>query len=187
MLFDITKKKKNELNHISQNCNSVRYVSSQDEYLKKNLPKYERNSTCIHYTSNGRFALDDLVIHYARAISPAHVIISSFNISLTAARKLIRAHDCGILASSAFILNSQKAYSFRAGVNMLNGRFPLTLTRIHAKVAILNNGDDYITIVTSGNLSSNNNIERGTIHFDRDTYKFDYTWMIQLLNYTAQS
>ncbi len=182
MLFDINEKSKEgkdiRTSFFTNNHKAI-YISSQDEYLHKKLKNTDlsNNNDAIHFKSDGRFGLHDLIIFYAHRIEKANCIVSSFNISSEAARKFIRVSDLGFFYSLKFILNIQKRHNFKKALNILNRRFPIHFMRIHAKVAVIWNGKYNITIITSGNLSSNQNEERGIIFFDKKTFDFDYKKM----------
>ena len=152
------------------------YISSQDKYLGNALKNCDFSKD-IHYTSNGRFSFTDLIIHQAKRLGSANIICSSFNISTIAARKLLRAQDCGLFLSMRIILNKNKRSNFKEACNMIEGSFDVRYTNIHAKVAVLWNPNRFLTIVTSGNLSSNNNIERGVISFSKENFDFDRNWL----------
>jgi len=181
-LFDILKEdneNSNERLNLMQNSHAVMFVSSQDDYLRKHLVDYEltAGNTAIHFTSNGRFALHDLIIFYARQLNGANVIAESFNVSEEAARKFLRAWDKGFFHSLKFILNSQKKHNFIKAVKLMEGRFPMHFRKRHSKCAVIWNSEYHITIISSGNLSSNQNEERGVIFFDKQTFDFDYKRM----------
>ncbi len=177
MLFNAFEKKEeaDPLNYFIGN-HSAYFISSQNDYLSKHLKNVNKHDV-IHFNSNGRFALHDIVIYYAAKLNGAHVLVSSFNLSQEAAGKFVRAWDFGKFKSLRFILNLQKKSNFIKALRIIEGKFPIKFTNIHAKVALIWNDDEYITVVTSGNLSSNNNIERGMIFFDKSTFDFDYKWM----------
>jgi len=180
MLFDSEKepKERDTLNKFTNN-HSAYFISSQNDYLSKHLKHFDLSKTndVIHFTSNGRFALHDIIIFYADRLKQADVIVSSFNLSVEAARKFIRAWDFGKFKSLRFILNMQKRSNFIKALRMVDGKFPIKFMNIHAKVALIWNEDYHITVITSGNLSSNNNIERGMIFFDKQTFDFDFKRM----------
>lgn len=180
MLFDKKddKPKKDNFNKFINN-HSAYFISSQNDYLSKQLKYYNLSKTndVIHFTSNGRFALHDIIIFYADRLKQADVIVSSFNLSVEAARKFIRAWDFGKFKSLRFILNMQKRSNFIKALRMIDGKFPVKFMNIHAKVALIWNEEYNITVITSGNLSSNNNIERGMIFFDKQTFDFDFKRM----------
>jgi len=173
MLFDgFERKEKSDFNMFIGN-HSAYFISSQNDYLSKNLKHCYDNDT-IHFTSNGRFSLTDLIIYYATKMNGANCMVSSFNISQESARKLVRAWDFGKFKSLRFILNNQKKSNFIKALKIIEGKFPIRFTNIHAKVAVLWNESKKITVVMSGNLSANNNIERGMIFHDPLVFDFDY-------------
>jgi hypothetical protein len=186
MLFDISPKEKQspDLNFDVQR-HSAGFISSQNDYLSKYLKEIETDHDVIHFTSNGRFALHDLIIFYAKKIGLCNVIVSSFNISVEASNKILKAWNQGSFSSFAMILNSQKKHNFIKSVRILENKIPMKFIPVHAKVAILWNDAHYITIVSSGNLSSNGNTERGFIFFDKHTFDFDYQWMHKII-YTTK-
>lgn len=182
MLFQPDKKQnKSNTNKFTKGGTAGNFIGSAHDYLRKHLEQYGTDQTdTIHFTSNGRFALHDIIIYYAKQIELANIIVSSFNVSVPAARKIIRAYDYGLFSSFRFILNAQKRSNFINAIRLIDGKFMIKFTAVHAKVALIYNKTHNITVVTSGNLSSNNNIERGYIAFDKQTFDFDYAWMTGL-------
>jgi len=158
------------------------FISSQDEYLSKHLRNidYKKSGETYHFTSNGRFALHDIAIHIASKLENAEVTLTSFNVSVIAAKLLLRAWDKGFFKSLRFVLNAQKKSNFKNALQLIEGKFPISYKPIHAKVALIRSGEHYITVVTSGNLSSNGNIERGFISTSKAIYDFDNEWISQL-------
>ncbi len=183
MLFEINDIEK-EIENIqfSKINHSANFISSQNDYLSKHLRNIDFNekNKNYHFTSNGRFALHDIVIHIANGITDANSIITSFNISVIAAKSLIRAWDKGIFTSLSFVLNAQKKHNFKEAIKLIDGKFPIAFTAIHAKVALIWNKKQFITIITSGNLSNNNNYERGIISTSRKVFEFDKNWIDEL-------
>jgi len=181
MLFEISDKKKNEksASHFSPIQNHpATFISSQDDYLNRYLKGIEwEENKMWHFTSNGRYALHDLVIYLANKMASPNCIVTSFNLSVLAAKALLRAWDKRTFNSLELVLNAQKKHNFKNSVLLLDGKIPMTFTRIHAKVALIWNGEKYFTIITSGNLSSNNNIERGIISTCREIFEFDKKWI----------
>jgi len=155
------------------------FISSADDYLSK----YVRGIDLLvpdktyHFTSNGRFALHDMVINFADKLPQTNCIVCSFNMSVIAAKSFIRAWDKALFNSLAFVLNAQKRHNFEDAVKLLDGKFEMKFASIHAKVALLWTGEQHITIVTSGNLSNNNNIERGFISTSKEIFEFDKAWI----------
>lgn len=179
MLFELHSKPAEDNSKLLVNSHSANFISSQNDYLHKLLKHTDitNDNTAIHFTSDGRFALHDLIIFYARKLEKANVIVSSFNLSQDAARKFIRAWDFGLFNSLKLILNIQKKSNFIKAVRLVEGKFPMKFIKIHSKVAVIWNEYYNITIITSGNLSSNNNQERGVIFFDKKTFDFDFKRM----------
>jgi hypothetical protein len=155
------------------------FVSSQDDYLSKHLRGIEWTiqDKNYHFTSNGRFALHDILIHIAARMETPQCIVTSFNLSEIAAKLFIRAWDKGLFKSLAFVLNAQKKSNFADAVKLIEGKFPIVFASIHAKVGLLWNENQMITVITSGNLSSNQNIERGMISTTKDIFEFDKKWI----------
>jgi len=184
MLFDLDNPESQiSTNHFSEINHPARFISSQDDYLSKHLRKinFDEKNKNYHFTSNGRFALHDIVIFCANKIGGANAYITSFNISVIAAKSLVRAWDKGIFKYLAFVLNAQKKHNFKEAINLIEGKFPIKFTAIHAKVALIWNDKQFITVITSGNLSNNNNYERGVISTSKSVFNFDKKWIGDLL------
>jgi len=178
MLFDINAERKKPLqpNTLLIKKVETNFFSQQEEFLRKYLHNVDYSKT-NQFWSNGKFALHDLIIYFARLHSPAHVFVSSFNLSVEAANKFLNASDKGYFKSLKLLLNSQKKNNYLKAVKLLEGKFPMGFSQIHAKVALIWNDSIKIGIVTTGNLSSNGNLERGFIYFDKKTFEFDKSVM----------
>jgi len=189
MLIETNKEVASSVNNsvFSEN-HPAAFISSQDDYLSKQLRgiDFTDKDKTWHFTSNGRFALHDILIHIAARMEAMECIGTSFNLSVIAAKLFIRAWDTGLFKSLSFILNAQKRHNFDDAVKLIEGKFPMVFTSIHAKVGLLWNENTFITVVTSGNLSNNNNIERGFISTSKDVFYFDKMWIDGLLSRNAK-
>ncbi len=150
-------------------------IQIRTKHLRK-IDLNEKNKN-YHFTSNGRFALHDIVIFCANKIGNANAYVTSFNISVIASNSFIRAWDKGIFKSLSFVLNAQKKHNFKNAIDLIEGKFPIKYASIHAKVALVWNEKQFITIITSGNLSNNNNYERGIISTSKSVFNFDKKWI----------
>ena len=173
MLFDINKEKKKKkgtnISKFSEIESENVYLDSSNKYLSKKLKEFDRSKS-IHFTSNGRFSLDDMIIYFARNMNNPDCLISSFNISKEAARNLLNAKNKHYINSLRLLLNGRKQQQFKDAVDILKHFAKIKFIAIHAKVALIYTNKEFVTIITSGNLSSNNNIERGCIFFDKERW-----------------
>lgn len=180
MLFDTQKETRSAFQEsFFSTDHPANFISSQDDYLSKHLRgiDWTIQDKNYHFTSNGRFALHDILIHIAARMETPECIVTSFNLSEIAAKLFIRAWDKSIFKSLAFVLNAQKKSNFADAVKLIEGKFPIVFSSIHAKVGLLWNEKQFITVITSGNLSSNQNTERGMISTAKDIFEFDKTWI----------
>ena len=184
MLFDITENKTESsfsgsfvpINHPAD------FISSQDDYLSNHLKhiNWLQGDKMYHFTSNGRYALHDLIIHLAGKLESPDCIVTSFNLSVLAAKAFSRAWDKRTFKSIRLVLNAQKKSNFIDAIKLLEGKFPMSFAKIHAKVGLIWNREYYFTIVTTGNLSSNNNIERGFVSTSKKIFDYDKQWISSL-------
>ncbi len=194
MLFDINQIKEQPIEENEEFLEEIPakkniFISSHDQYLSKKLKDIDFSKPDInfHFTSNGEFGLHDIIIHIANKIGKCDVIITSFNISEKAAKKLIRAWDNEIFKSLKFALNGVKSASSKKGLNLIKDKFEIAYVQIHAKVALLSTEKNKIVIITTGNLSNNHNYERGIITTDPKIYDFDSKWISELFNRNDKS
>lgn len=185
MLFDKARETNNQSSTLELMNHPASFISSQDDYLSKYLKGIDWTEANMnyHFTSNGRFALHDMLIHIASKMDGAGCTVTSFNLSELAAKMFIRAYDKGIFKSLRFALNAQKKSNFADAVKLLEGKFEMIFTNIHAKVGLLWNEKQFITIITTGNLSSNNNIERGIISTAPNIFEYDKNWTDELFEH----
>lgn len=157
------------------------YLSSQDEYLNKYLSSVDFKKP-VHFLSDGRFSLHDLIYFFIKQTGPANVIVSSLSLSNSASILFRRAFDNYRFLSLRIILNAQKRHHSKKGYSNLKTAALIKFADIHDKVACISNEKFKISIVTSSNLTRNQNKEAGVIFFDFDTYDFYYKFLNNVFN-----
>lgn len=136
----------------------------------------------IHFWNQSHFSLHDLIIYFANRKGPVHLIASSFNLSERAAKNLLQAQQKGAFHTVKLVLNKQKSWSFSDAAKLLENYASIKYYKNHSKVACLWNDTFYCSIVYTGNLSNNKNLERGFISFKKDIFKYDYNRLSEIFN-----
>lgn len=127
----------------------------------------------IHaYSTDGRYALHHLIRDVARQIGPCHLLVTSHSLSVKAALKLNWMMDERYFDSAQIVVNNKQRRLYKRALNLLHDDFVVVYQSVHAKMAFLWNKKAHITILHTGNLSENNNIETGLILDNEKTFDF---------------
>jgi len=152
-----------ELSYLNDNC----------QYLGKYLRNVDFSSkNPVHFLSDGRFSLQDVILFFLSKETLSDVTISSLSISEVAARNFLLAKRKLLIENLSLVLNVQKKHLSTKGISILRSFASMKFVHIHAKLGLIKNEMDTITILTSSNLTRNENRECGVIFFDKPT--FDY-------------
>lgn len=120
----------------------------------------------IHYWSNARFNLVQLMLYIIAQTGPAHIIMSSYSFSAESVSTLKHKQEKGELLSARFLIDNRVRSLSPKPFEQLTSSFPgcVRCTSIHAKVVCIWNDNWKISVVCSQNATSNPKLERGTIH-----------------------
>jgi len=126
-----------------------------------------------HYYSDGNFNLIRLIFHLLKQTGPAHVFMSTYSISQQSLEKVQNALNKKDLLSIRFLIDNRVKVMSPKPFQMLRQSFTYRCISLHAKVALLENDDWKISIVTSQNATDNPKLERGVIFTDDRIFNFD--------------
>ena len=133
--------------------------ASSIKFFKSYLGAIEKNKH-YHFWSGGQWNMQDLLVYVLGITGPANVYLTTYAISEDAVISLINLRDKKAIRDLQCIFDykckEQKGKSYLLARN----NFSVTLSRIHAKVSIIENADWKITITGSANWTRNPRAER---------------------------
>ena len=129
-----------------------------------------------HFYSSGSFNLIQLIFYILKQTGPAHLLLTTYSISMDSITALHRKVEAGELLSVRFLIDNRVRSISPKPFDYLVTTFPdsYRCLALHAKVALLYNEDWKITVVGSQNATHNPKLERGIIHTGTDIFDFDY-------------
>lgn len=129
-----------------------------------------------HFYSSGSFNLIQLIFYILKQTGPAHLLLTTYSISMDSITALHRKVEAGELLSVRFLIDNRVRSISPKPFDYLVTTFPdsYRCLALHAKVALLYNEDWNITVVGSQNATHNPKLERGIIHTGRDIFDFDF-------------
>ncbi|MFA6128814.1 MAG: hypothetical protein WC699_16055 [Bacteroidales bacterium] len=135
-----------------------------------------------HYYSDGNFNLIRLIFHILKQTGPAHVFVTTYSISHESLTKVQNALDKGDLLSIRFLIDNRVKVMSPKPFQYLKQSFNYRCTSLHAKVALIENEEWRISIVTSQNATDNPKLERGVIFTDDQIFNFDKNHLESVFN-----
>lgn len=129
-----------------------------------------------HFYSSGAFNLIQLIFYILRQTGPAHLLLTTYSISMDSIAAIHWKVETGELLSVRFLIDNRVRSISPKPFDYLVTTFPdcYRCLALHAKVALLYNEDWKITVVGSQNATHNPKLERGIIHTGRDIFDFDF-------------
>ena len=135
-----------------------------------------------HYYSDGNFNLIRLIFHILKQTGPAHVFMTTYSISQQSLEKVQSAINKGEMLSIRFLIDNRVKVMSPIPFQMLRQSFVYRCVSLHAKVALIENDEWKISIVTSQNATDNPKLERGVIFTDDMVFNFDKTHLENVFN-----
>jgi len=135
-----------------------------------------------HYYSDGNFNLIRLIFHLLKQTGPAHVFMTTYSISQQSLEKVQNALNKKDILSIRFLIDNRVKVMSPKPFQMLRQSFTYRCISLHAKVALLENDEWKISIVTSQNATDNPKLERGVIFTDDRIFNFDKTQLENAFN-----
>jgi hypothetical protein len=139
-----------------------------------------QTGTIINYKTAGRWSSHDLLLHVLKQIGPATLYFSTWTISEFAIRQLLEQANEGNLK----MIHGLFDYKIpeRKGKVLQLARAICTnikLTKVHAKVWVLENKNWCVANVGSANFSNNPRIEAGVLMSNNGAGEFHRDWIIE--------
>ena len=122
--------------------------------------------------TSGAFNLIQLIFYILRQTGPAHLLLTTYSISMDSIAAIHRKVETGELLSVRFLIDNRVRSISPKPFDYLVTTFPdcYRCLALHAKVALLYNED----WKGSQNATHNPKLERGIIHTGRDIFDFDF-------------
>lgn len=148
------------------------------EQLKQAFRDIEVND-CIQFVTNGAWSMFDMIDYFLRMVGKSKIHLTSWAVSEQAARKIDKLHEEGYIESLTCLFDYRIKDRKSEPIALLERFGKVHLTKIHAKVIVLESEKMCITVNGSGNLSKNLRIEAGTIFCCQDSANFHKSWIIK--------
>lgn len=147
-------------------------VSDRDVQLTKAIGQLHPGAE-KHYYSHGNFNLMRLVFYLLKQTGPAHVFLTTYSISQATLEGIqLRVHN-GTIQSIRFLIDNRVRVMSPKPFQYMSENFNYRCISLHAKVALIENEDWKISIITSQNATDNPKLERGIIYTVPKIFEFD--------------
>jgi hypothetical protein len=133
---------------------------------------------CVHWVSDGEWSVHDLLLGLLQVTGPADVYLSSYAFSEYPARLIADLKERKIIRSLFCLIDSRiDKRSASALMLVTNCADKLKLVNTHAKVTVIENGENTYCIIGSANYTTNKRYEAGMIISDVVVSSFHKKWI----------
>jgi len=137
----------------------------------------------IHFVSNGKWSMHDLLLSCLDIIRPATLYFSTFSITEFPARVLAQCLEQGSLEGIHMLLDYKAKARYPAVFQIMqNISSRIRLMPVHAKVMVLQGQQSSVTVTGSLNWTKNPRIEAGLISTSPAVAAFHKQWLTKALN-----
>lgn len=147
-------------------------VPFKDGLVTKHLGKIQQGKQ-KHYYSDGNFNLVRLIFHLLKQIGPSDIFIATYSISQETLEAINSRISSGLIRNIRFIIDNRVKVMSPIPFQLMKESFNYRCISLHAKVALIENDQWKISIVTSQNATNNPKLERGVIYTDNKIFDFD--------------
>ena len=185
MLFDIPLKQEQESKHQQP---SLLISSAEDSAyakfekfidFKKKWDKVRTGEIC-HFVSEGRFSGHELLMFLLKDYnhSNAEVYIATWKISEDPARQIVQAKNKGIIGDLHLLVERRMTIKSPQALQLIqHNTTSFGMADCHAKVFVINDSCQPLTVVMSANFSNNPRIEAGVIDTTIEAAEFHVEWI----------
>jgi len=156
----------------------IQLIGESYRHLKTHLGELERDKVYEYYT-DGAWSLHQLIEHISLQIGASNMWLTSYSISEKPVRRLLELKEKGLIRNLVCLLDTRAKDRKGEAFQLLSTFAQITMVELHAKVAIFENEDWGVSILTSQNLTKNRRIEAGTIHSNKQSAHFHKNWILQ--------
>lgn len=182
-----------DLNYVSQSPDQARGLQADFEVtmfergttikqLKKTVGEIQPG-TVIQFCTGGQWSMHELLHYILLKTGPAKVCLSTWTITEQPLRTILDLHKRGLITELNCLFDHRikertpKAFQLAQGIV-----HKMKLTKIHAKVTVVENDQWGVAIIGSANLSRNPRIEAGVIFTDKVSAAFNRSWIMEEIN-----
>jgi hypothetical protein len=163
------KEAKKDYSHFCKE-NKNKYISSTNDFLHKHIGEIKQGYT-YHATSNGKWAVYNLIGYILKQIGTSDIIKTTYAISQEAVIYYNRIYKRGLINKMIYVIDSSARHRNRKAIELMNN-FIIKYSNVHAKLCLITNNEFFITLKGSGNDTSGNRIEDFTIFTDKSVFDF---------------
>lgn len=164
---------------VKQNSTALLAMGNAVRLMHDNLGVYEPD-TLIHYQTGGQWSLHQMIGYYLHQMNPVDLYITSWSCTEEPVKFLTNLKLKGFIRSAYGILSDRTIERNPKAYDAAQGLFDkLRLTKLHAKVAVLINEKQSVTIVGSSNLTNNPRIECGVVDTHYNVAQFHKKWIAE--------
>lgn len=150
--------------------------------IEESIRELEQEKT-IFGPSRGRWGTAEMLEIILGVIGPAECFLTSYSIKEQPIRKLLGLIDAGLITKMHCLFDERiRVHSPQAHQLVASNVVDVSLTKIHAKIALLINDTWGVSIITSANLTRNPRIEYYVINTHRDVAQFNSEWIYDQIN-----
>lgn len=136
----------------------------------------------FHFVCDGSWSTHDLMIKLMEIYAPCRVWMTTYSITEFPARILAGFVQKNMISELNVLMDYRAKDRYPAVQQLMSNISTIRLTPIHAKVLILENDQQGITLLGSANWTTNKRIEAGV--FDRSPHvrNFHKEWILKKMN-----
>jgi hypothetical protein len=157
-------------------------VARRPDRLKSIVDLLEHNDE-VHYVSDGEWNLHDFFNAMLQRMKPCELWLTTYAIYEFPIRQIVLAQQAGELTAVHMVIDSRAKVrmpaTYALAKNIANR---IMLTGCHAKVMILRNEQQSLTLITSQNWTNNPRIEVGFASKKKELADFHMSWIDKKLN-----
>lgn len=150
----------------------VDFVGHPWDILSKHIGNIEQNSV-INFWSFGRYAMHDVINYIIRKIGPCVVSACTWAISEKAVQLILNRMLDGLITDFRLWIDPRVKVRNPTPLAMCLNKFPVVISPVHAKVALLENANWKVSVCGSLNFTTNPQPERGVIQTFESVYNSD--------------
>lgn len=133
------------------------------------------NSNIKPYYSEGDFSMHQLIEHLINQMGEVSVVLSSFSITELAVRTFYRLIEQKKIKQISCLFDfTVKRHKVSLLFFISNVVKNIAIAKCHAKIVLLYNDKQFISVISSANLNINDKIEAGIISSNKQTFDFFY-------------
>lgn len=137
----------------------------------------------IQFSTGGQWSTHEMIEYILLKTGPARVCLSTWTITELPLRTLLSLHKRGLITELNCLfdhrIKERTPKAFQLAQAIVSN---LKLTKVHAKVTVIENERWGVAIISSANLSRNPRIEAGVIFTDQKSAAFHRDWMMEEIN-----